>query len=69
MHKADPLRLSTYMIPIPLAGESSETASIMSNGSERRLLHESDVSDEEELVPAPLTKWQLIKVCFLRITD
>jgi hypothetical protein len=64
VHRAHPLRPSTYLIPIPLAGESSETASIYSNGSERRLLHDSDQSDEEEQeVHAPPNKWELIKVC------
>lgn len=52
------------MIPIPLAGESSDTASISSsNSSERRLLQESDQSDEEEMEQQPVVpaKWQLIK--------
>ncbi|KAI6182863.1 Battenin [Aphelenchoides bicaudatus] len=62
VHKANPLRLSTYLIPTPLAGESSETASIYSNNSELRLLHDSDPSDEEETEDSSLpSKWELIK--------
>lgn len=68
VHKAHPLSPSSYLIPTPLAGESSETASIYSNNSERRLLHDSDLSDAEDELEQPVTqtKWEMIKVSLIQ---